>query len=101
MFDDFENEDLFNDGNDEMEQIKMNAATEELVEKIIDRLVRENYKAIEKNGIDILHTKLYAVDEKAVVQLKYTLDFMLKYFISTEEYEKCAVLNKYIEELQD
>jgi hypothetical protein len=99
MFDqEFDNEE-FEMGDDfsAEEQIK---ATE-IYNKLIDKLVRDNYSSIEENGIDIVKTRVNLLDEKSVQKLKDTLDFMIQYFIESEEYEKCAVLNKYAELIQE
>lgn len=73
----------------------------EIYNKLIDKLVRDNYSSIEENGIDVVKTKVNLLDGKSVQQLKDTLDFMIQYFVESEEYEKCAVLNKYVELIQE
>jgi len=99
MFDqEFDNEEFEMDDNiSQEERIK---ATE-IYNKLIDKLVRDNYNSIEENGIDIVKSRVSLLDEKSIKQLKDTLDFMIQYFIESEEYEKCAVLNKYVELIQE
>jgi len=99
MFDqEFDNEEFEMDDNiSQEERIK---ATE-IYNKLIDKLVRDNYNSIEENGIDIVKSRVSLLDEKSIKQLKDTLDFMIQYFIEFEEYEKCAVLNKYVELIQE
>ena len=99
MFDQaFDNEEFEMDDNiSPEERIK---ATE-IYNKLIDKLVRDNYNSIEENGIDIVKSRVSLLDEKSIKQLKDTLDFMIQYFIEFEEYEKCAVLNKYVELIQE
>lgn len=98
MFEDYDGEEFEMDNN-EMSQEEIIQA-KELYNDLIDKLVRNNYDSITKNGIDIMNTKIYNLEARQIQQLKDTLDFMIAYFIKCEEYEKCAVLNKYIEELQ-
>jgi predicted house-cleaning noncanonical NTP pyrophosphatase (MazG superfamily) len=95
MFDqEFDNEEFeMSDNLSAEERIK---ATE-IYNKLIDKLVRDNYASIEENGIDVVKSKLHVLNDGSIKQLKDTLDFMIQYFVESEEYEKCAVLNKYIE----
>lgn len=97
MFEDYENAEFEMD--DEMSQEEIINA-KELYNSLVDRLVRENYESITKNGIDIVNTRIHILEPSQVEQLKNTLDFMIAYFTESEEYEKCAVLHKYVEELQ-
>lgn len=97
MFEEYENDEFEMD--DEMSQEEIINA-KQLYNTLVDRLVRENYESIAKNGIDIVNTKIHNLDPKQIEQLKGTLDFMIAYFTELEEYEKCAVLHKYVEELQ-
>ena len=96
MFADYENDEFEMD--DEMSQEEIINA-KQLYNSLVDRLVRENYESIAKNGIDIANTKIYNLEPKQIEQLRGTLDFMIVYFTELEEYEKCAVLHKYVEEL--
>lgn len=96
MFADYENDEFEMD--DEMSQEEIINA-KQLYNSLVDRLVRENYESIAKNGIDIVNTKIYNLEPVQIEQLRGTLDFMIVYFTELEEYEKCAVLHKYVEEL--
>jgi uncharacterized Fe-S cluster-containing radical SAM superfamily enzyme len=96
MFADYENDEFKMD--DEMSQEEIINA-KQLYNSLVDRLVRENYESIAKNGIDIVNTKIHNLEPKQIEQLRGTLDFMIVYFTELEEYEKCAVLHKYVEEL--
>jgi uncharacterized Fe-S cluster-containing radical SAM superfamily enzyme len=96
MFADYENDEFEMD--DEMSQEEIINA-KQLYNSLVDRLVRENYASIAKNGIDIVNTKIHNLEPKQIEQLRGTLDFMIAYFTELEEYEKCAVLHKYVEEL--
>jgi hypothetical protein len=103
------NEDYFEDDFDFNEEdndssfngIYETIENEEVYDKAIDYFVRSNYKAIEENGIDMDRMRLYSLDNSVLEQLKSTIQFMIEYFIEREEYEKCAVLNKYMPELNE
>lgn len=95
---DFDNEDFeMNEDLSPEEQIRAN----QIYNKLIDKLVRDNYSSIEKSGIDIVKTRMHLLNDRSLKQLKDTLDFMIQYFVESEEYEKCAVLNKYVEMIQE
>lgn len=100
MFDEFNEE--FDEFDDEFEndQIDKNNNDSLVYDRTIDYFVRNNYKAIEENGIDIERMRLYSLDETVLEQLKSTIQFMIDYFIELEEYEKCAVLTKYMPEIK-
>lgn len=91
----FKGEDVFFTGEETKEESR------EIYNRIIDRYVRTNYNEIERKGIDIQGLKLISIDNGVLVQLKSTIQYMIKYFVEREEYEKCAVLNKYLPELED
>lgn len=97
MFEEYEKEEFEMD--DEMSQ-EQKILANQLYNDMLDKLVRENYESITKNGIDIINTRIHNLESRQIEQLRATLDFMIAYFIEYEEYEKCAILNKYIEELQ-
>lgn len=100
MFDEFED---FNDENfDEDDSLfNTNEIDQDIYDRTIDYFVRNNFKAIEENGIDIERMKLYSLDAGVLNQLKGTIQFMIEYFVEREEYEKCAILNKYMPELNE
>lgn len=102
FFDDLnDEEDFFEEGNEFEAQAGNKEVSQEIYDRMIDRYVRTNYDAIERKGIDIQGLKLIAIDNGVLVQLKSTIQFMIQYFIEREEYEKCAILNKYLPELED
>ena len=102
FFDDFDEEEDFFGSDDDLQP---DEATEEMSQQIydrmIDRYVRTNYEAIERKGIDIQGLRLISMDNAVLSQLKSTICYMIQYFVEREEYEKCAVLNKYLPELED
>lgn len=102
IFDDFDEEEDFFEGEDDFyADAETKEASQEIYDRMIDRYVRTNYDAIERKGIDIQGLRLISIDKGVLVQLKSTIQYMIKYFIEREEYEKCAVLNKYLPELED
>lgn len=95
-FDEFENEEM--DQNDPM----IKAEFQQMYSKMIDHYVRSNYKAIEERGLDVQlmsERGIHSLDEDSLQKLKDTLVFMINYFVDLEEYEKCAVLQKYVDEI--
>lgn len=89
-FDDFENE----DSNDFPKEI-----AQQILDKSIDIMVRNNYKAIAEKGIDLHRMQIHNFDKESFVLLKNTIEFMIEHFVKTEEYEKCALLNKHLQEV--
>ena len=95
-FEDSFNEDEYPDDFSAEEKMKAN----EIFKKVLDGYVRFNYEAIEVYGLDIDATKkMVSLDPRAMTKLKETLEFMMSHFIKTEEYEKCAVLRGYLEQI--
>lgn len=73
----------------------------EMKEKLIElklNLARENYYMIMDNGIDIESMKRTGVDISPVQE---TLSQMLDIFEEIEEYEKCAKLKEYIQQIEE
>lgn len=93
---DFENE--FTEEHDELEQIMKSNEIKGVYHDVVDQLVRANFKNIEVNGIDIERMKLINLNSKQLVD---TLEFMLNWFVETEEYEKCSILQKYLADLKE
>jgi hypothetical protein len=93
-------EDNFNEETeqDEITQIMQANEVKGTYYDVVDQLVRANFKSIEKQGIDIQRMKLTSLNAN---QLKDTLDFMLNWFVETEEYEKCKTIQSYLEELKE
>lgn len=102
MYEDYEDEEfeMQNEMSEEMSQEERSWANE-MYNNIIDNIVKQNYEAITKNGIDIIGMKFYNLDPITTLQLKDTLRFMIKHFIESEDYEKCTVLNNYLEEIKN
>ena len=95
-FEDFENEEM--DQNDPM----VKAEFQKIYDKMIDHFVRSNYKAIKENGLDVQlmsERGIHSLNESSLQTLKDTLIFMINYFIDLEEYEKCAVLQRYVDQI--
>jgi hypothetical protein len=103
FFDDIndEDEDFFGSEDDFQPDEVADEMSQQIYDRMIDRYVRTNYEAIENKGIDIQGLRIISMDNGVLVQLKSTIQFMIQYFIEREEYEKCAVLNKYLPELED
>ena len=93
-------EDNFNEETeqDEITQIMRANEVKGTYHGVVDQLVRANFKSIEQQGIDIQRMKLTSLNSN---QLKDTLDFMLNWFVETEEYEKCKTIQSYLEELKE
>lgn len=98
---DYDNfEDNFNEETeqDEITQIMKANEVKATYHDVVDQLVRANFKSIENQGIDVKQMKLTNLNAD---QLKNTLDFMLNWFVETEEYEKCKTIQSYLEELKE
>ena len=65
---------------------------------VVDQLVRANFKNIEGRGINVEQMKSANLN---VSELQHTLDFMLNWFLETEEYEKCKVIQDYLTNLKE
>jgi hypothetical protein len=65
---------------------------------VVDQLVRANFKNIEGRGINVEQMKSANLN---VSELQRTLDFMLNWFLETEEYEKCKVIQDYLTNLKE
>jgi hypothetical protein len=84
--------------NGEIDEIMKSNEIREAYHMVVDKLVRANFNTIETNGIDIKQTKMVNLDNS---QLEATLIFMIDWFIDTEEYEKCSILQKYLDQLKE
>lgn len=93
-------EDNFNEETEQEEITQIMKANEvkATYHDVVDQLVRANFKSIENQGIDVQQMKLTNLNAD---QLKNTLDFMLNWFVETEEYEKCKTIQSYLEELKE
>ncbi len=66
---------------------------ETLVDNYLDLTIEEVYDVISKINI-----WPRSFDQKKKIKL---MNSMIKYFIESEEYEKCAVLQRFIDELEN
>ena len=93
MFEDNDFEDFMNDDQDDF-QFDLKNHLEAHRERMIADAIEDNYAAIEDKGISEWH--LRHMEAKELQALKTTLDTMIEYFIKYEEYEKCALLQKHL-----
>ncbi len=68
-------------------------------EKMILEAIEHNFENIKKNGLSNWH--LREMSNTDLVGLKETLIFMTKHFIDNEEYEKCSVLQKELNKIEE
>lgn len=95
MFDDFDGfDDQFNDEHDEIAQIQKQADMEHNLYELKDKLVRNNWDMILEKGIDFKAMQENGIETEPV---KRTILQMLEWFQESEEYEKCAHLQKILE----
>ncbi len=95
MFDDFDGfDDQFNDEHDEIAQIQKQADMEHNLYELKDKLVRNNWDMILEKGIDFKAMQENGIEIEPV---KRTIQQMLEWFQESEEYEKCAHLQKILE----
>lgn len=78
-------EDMFEDHEDEISKMQQAAESQQMMEKIKDRLARVNYNAIVKYGIDVDR-----LNEPH--SIKNIIQETLEHFEEIEEYEKCSKL---------
>lgn len=96
-YNDFENEDFFEDEQDEMVQLKKQSNMLEQAEAEKARQVEENYQLLSRNGVD--WTQLPKNESDRLIS---TIKVMVDWYIENgEQYEKCAKLNKIIQQLQN
>lgn len=69
-----------------------NPKLEEWRETIMAELIEQNYKQIEKKGIDPVHLK--DMEPNDISALQETLETMLEHYEELEEFEKCAIIKK-------
>lgn len=69
-----------------------NHKLEEWRETIMAELIEQNYKQIEKKGIDPVHLK--NMESNEISALQETLETMLEHYEELEEFEKCAIIKK-------
>lgn len=76
-----------------------NARLEEWRETMMVEAIEQNYKQIEKNGINPWH--LRSMEQGDIVILQGTLDIMLKHYEELEDFEKCALIKKEFDKVTD
>ena len=68
-------------------------------ERMILEAIEHNYQNIVKQGLASWH--LREMTHTELTGLKETLIFMTKHFIDIEQYEKCAVLQKELNKIEE
>jgi len=68
-------------------------------EKMILEAIEHNYQNIVNNGLSAWH--LREMTQTELTGLKETLIYMTKHFIDLEEYEKCQVLQKELNKIEE
>lgn len=91
--------DIFDETNFEADNSDFEANLEAWREKMITAAIQTNYNVISENGIDPVFLSNMKSDELS--ELYKTLNMMIEYFEGEEEYEKCAVLVKEINKVQN
>lgn len=91
--------DIFDETNFEADNNDFEANLEAWREKMITAAIQTNYNVISENGIDPVFLSNMKSDELS--ELYKTLNMMIEYFEGEEEYEKCAVLVKEINKVQN
>ena len=96
MFDNFDDEDDF-DFEDYMNesQKEFQSNLEAYRHKLFIDAIETNYSKIKEYGISDWHLRNMEVDE--LKSLQDTLNTMIEHFIEGEEYEKCALLQKHLD----
>lgn len=84
MFDEYNDFEEF----DNSEEIR--EAAERAREAFIIRAVQENYKRITAKGFTANNIKEFTLGE--LKEVRETIEYMIEYFEADEQYEKCAVL---------
>lgn len=96
-YNDFENDDFFEDEQDEMVQLKKQSQMLENAEIEKAKQIEENYQLLSRNGVDWSE-----LPKNEANRLLATIGVMISWYVENgEQYEKCAKLNKIIEQLQN
>ena len=82
---------------DYLENPEFERKMEAYKERMIAQAIEHNYENMSKNGISDWHVRHMNKDE--MTQLKETLEFMLKYYIDEEQYERCILLKSELEKV--
>jgi len=94
MFDEFNDDDFDFDDFMENSQKDFENNLEAFQERMVVLAIENNYANIEENGISDWHLRMMERDE--LRSLKITLEKMIEHFLQDEEYEKCALLQKHL-----
>jgi len=86
-----ENFDLFEEQENEIDNIKKEAEMNNVMYDLKIRLANENYDSIISKGVDFKLMEKQELDIRPIVKI---LVDMLELFEELEEYEKCARINK-------
>lgn len=85
-----ESNELFENENNEFENLEQEAEKQEKINAMRDKLARANYFGIVNNGINP------NTPTSSMQAIKKLINETIDYFESIEEYEKCAQLKKVI-----
>lgn len=80
---------------DEMMDFEYEMNEEELKARIKDKLARKNFEAVVSGDIDF--SEYHGTSQQKAIS--ETLDSMIEHFEETEEYEKCALIQKALNKL--
>lgn len=94
MNEDFDFDEFMEEGNG-----GFNSKLEEWRERMMIEAIEQNYKQIEKNGINPWH--LRNMEQGEIIALQGTLDTMLKHYEELEEFEKCALIKKELDKVTE
>jgi hypothetical protein len=95
MFDNFDDDDFnFEDYMNESQK-EFEANLEAYKQRMLEAAIESNYAAIVEKGIADWH--LRNMDSSELNSLKITLETMIEHYIELEEYERCALLQKHLD----
>jgi uncharacterized protein YxjI len=92
-----ENFDIFEDQENEIDNIKKEAEMNDIMYDLKIKLANENYAEIISKGVDFKLMEKQNIDIEPVVKI---LGDMLELFEELEEYEKCAKINKLLKKAE-
>ena len=94
MFDNFDDEDFdFEDYMNESQK-EFEANLEAYKQRMLEAAIESNYNTIAEKGIADWH--LRNMDPSELNSLKDTLETMIEHYVELEEYERCALLQKHL-----
>jgi len=92
--DNFEFENFMDDSNSDFEK-----RVEEFRQSMMEKAIEANYENIAKNGISDWY--LRQMNDIELSDLSLTLKKMIKYYEDLEMYERCAILVKYLKNVNE